>query len=249
MNNANRHTLADAYGSGKFGLSFELFPPKTDAGEVALHRHVAKLVEFGPSYITCTYGAGGSTREKTLQIISQVKSQHGLPVASHLTCVGSTVDDLRNYLIEAQRAGVDYIVCPARRSAAGRVVVHTGSGRVVLCQRAGGVVCVASFPEFGIAVAGYPEKHQEAPSAEADLENLKRKADAGADAVITQLFYNNDDFLQLPRPIRRKRHHGSLGARRAAGDEPISNSTHYIAMRGETTAGIRFPVWVNTKTM
>ena len=65
--------------------SFELFPPKTDKGEEALRKHVAKLVEFGPSYITCTYGAGGSTRDKTLAIVAQVKQQHGLPVASHLT--------------------------------------------------------------------------------------------------------------------------------------------------------------------
>ena len=194
MNNAQQHNLADAYGSGKFGLSFELFPPKTPAGEKALYRHVAALVEFGPSYITCTYGAGGSTREKTLEIISAVKSQHGLPVASHLTCVGSTVSDLRNYLTEAQRSGVDHIVALRGDPPQGETSFTPVAGGLRYANELVELLR-SEFPGFGIAVAGYPEKHQEAPSAKTDLENLKRKVDAGADAVITQLFYNNDDFF------------------------------------------------------
>ena len=196
MNYDEPHNLADAYGAGKFGLSFELFPPKTDAGETALYKHVEKLVEFGPSYITCTYGAGGSTREKTLGIISEVKKRHGLPVASHLTCVGSTVDDLRNYLTEAQRAGVDYIVALRGDPPRGETSFKATEGGL---RYANELVALlrSEFKDFGIAVAGYPEKHQEACSLEVDLENLKRKVDAGADVVITQLFYNNNDFFEF----------------------------------------------------
>src|SRR3954453_5055552 len=102
--------LREAYPAGKFGISFELFPPKTDSGEVELFRHVAELVRFEPSYITCTYGAGGSTRDKTLGIVERVQREFGVPVAAHLTCVGSSCDQLRGYLGEAQRRGIENIV-------------------------------------------------------------------------------------------------------------------------------------------
>src|SRR5579871_3795630 len=92
--------LSAAYGPGKFGLSFELFPPKTPAGDEELARHLEQLMVFAPSYVTCTYGAGGSTREKTLDVIAGVRERYQVPVASHLTCVGSTVADLRTYLQE-----------------------------------------------------------------------------------------------------------------------------------------------------
>lgn len=194
MTTPRLHPLADTYTAGRFGLSFELFPPKTEQGEEALRKHVAKLVEFGPSYITCTYGAGGSTRDKTLAIVADVKQRHGLPVASHLTCVGATIDQLRGYLIEARERGIDYIVAlrgdPPRGESTFRPVANG------LCYANELVALIrGEFPDFGIAVAGYPEKHQEAVSPEVDLDNLKRKADSGADVVITQLFYNNADFF------------------------------------------------------
>jgi methylenetetrahydrofolate reductase (NADPH) len=103
-------TISQAYGPGKFGLSFELFPPKTAAGTEELFEHVARLVEFQPDYVTCTYGAGGSTRAKTLEIISEVRRRFGCVVASHLTCVGSTVDELRDYLRAAAQNSIGNIV-------------------------------------------------------------------------------------------------------------------------------------------
>jgi methylenetetrahydrofolate reductase (NADPH) len=186
--------LCDFFGPDRFGLSFELFPPKTEAGDQALLRHVEKLVAFRPDFFTCTYGAGGSTREKTLDVVARVKKSFHIPVASHLTCVGATVDQLRDYLGAAADRGVDFIV--ALRG-------DPPHGETEFVQSAGGLryanelvaLIRAEFPKFGVAVAGYPEVHQEAPSAEVDLENLKRKVDAGADCVVTQLFYNNDDFF------------------------------------------------------
>jgi methylenetetrahydrofolate reductase (NADPH) len=188
--------MRHAYGPDKFGLSFELFPPKTEAGETELFQHLTELMSFEPSYVTCTYGAGGSTREKTLDIVARVRKDFGCPVASHLTCVGSTVDDLRTYLHEAAARGIENIVALRGDPPKGQTEFQaiTGGFRyaadlVQLIHR--------EFPQFGIAVAGYPETHQEALSPESDLENLKRKVDAGANVVITQLFYCNDDFFRF----------------------------------------------------
>jgi methylenetetrahydrofolate reductase (NADPH) len=195
-------SLAKTYQPGRLGLSFELFPPKTPAGEEAMFSHVRQLMEFKPSFITCTYGAGGSTRDKTLEIVEQVKRRHQLAVASHLTCVGSTVDQLRAYLQEAQSRGIDYIVAlrgdPPRGDTQFRAVAggfSYANELVALIRR--------EFPGFSIAVAGYPETHQEAPSPEADLENLRRKVASGADVVITQLFYINDDFYRFRERCER----------------------------------------------
>ena len=185
-----------AYGSNKFGLSFELFPPKTERGEAALYRHVERLMEFCPSFITCTYGAGGSTRNKTLDVVQQVKQRFDISVASHLTVVGSTVGDLRHYLNDAQARDVENIVALRGDPPAGEDHFQQAEGGL---QYANELVALlrAEFPDFGVAVAGYPEIHQEAPSPQADLENLKRKVETGADVVITQLFYNNDAFFRF----------------------------------------------------
>ncbi len=189
-------SLTKHYGPGKLGLSFELFPPKTDAGEAAMYRHVDQLVEFKPDFITCTYGAGGSTRDKTLGIVEQVKQRYNLPVASHLTCVGSTVDQLRDYLKEAATRGIDYIVALRGDPPRGETSFQAVEGGLSYANELVEVIR-GEFPDFGIAVAGYPETHQEAPSPEIDLANLKRKVDAGADVVVTQLFYDNADFFRF----------------------------------------------------
>jgi methylenetetrahydrofolate reductase (NADPH) len=189
-------TLSAAYGAGKFGLSFELFPPKTDQGVTNLFQHVARLVEFQPSFITCTYGAGGSSQGTTLEVVSRVKQDFRVPVATHLTCVGRTENDLRAYLQKAHEAGVENVV--ALRGDPPR-------GDSEFCPVAGGLryanelvtLIRGEFPQFGIAVAGYPETHQEAPNPVVDIENLKRKVDAGADVIITQLFYDNEDFFRF----------------------------------------------------
>ena len=189
-------SIKDAYENGRFGLSFELFPPKTPESESMMWRTVDDLMAFEPSLITCTYGAGGSTRGTTLDVIEGVRSRHNLPVASHLTCVGSSVDELRAYLREAGDRGVSAIVAlrgdPPKGETSFTPVadgLRYASELVALIR--------SEFPEFGILVAGYPETHQEAVNAEADLDNLKRKCDAGGDVVVTQLFYDNADFFRF----------------------------------------------------
>jgi methylenetetrahydrofolate reductase (NADPH) len=189
-------TIADAYGPNRFGLSFELFPPKTAEALTSLEHHVAELVKFQPSYITCTYGAGGSTQDRTLEVIGAVRRQHGLPVATHLTCVGRTPEQLLAYLRKAEELGIDNVVALRGDPPKGETEFKAmeggfryGNELVAFIRR--------ELPHLGIAVGGYPEKHLEAPSHDVDLANLKRKVDAGADAVITQLFYHNEDFFRF----------------------------------------------------
>ncbi len=193
--------FGEAYGSGRFGLSFEIFPPKTPAGEEALFATVVELVAFRPSFVTCTYGAGGSTREKTLELTVAIRERYGVSTAAHLTCVGSSHADLGAWLANAATRRVENIVAlrgdPPRGES--RFVPADGGPAhaielVTLIRR--------EFPHFGVAVAGYPETHQEALSPEADLAHLKRKVEAGADVVITQLFYDNRDFFAFQRRYR-----------------------------------------------
>lgn len=189
-------SVAQFYTSEHKGLSFELFPPKTEQGDAALMRHMEALMQFSPDYITCTYGAGGSTQTKTMDVITAVKTAFDVPVASHLTCVGSTADDLRSYLEEASRKEVDFLVALRGDPPQGDSKFQAVEGGFSYANELVEFIR-AEFPQFGMAVAGYPEVHQEALSAESDLENLKRKVDAGADIVITQLFYDNTDYFDF----------------------------------------------------
>jgi methylenetetrahydrofolate reductase (NADPH) len=191
------------YPAEKFTLSFELFPPKTAAGEEAMYEHVRALMAYEPDVVTCTYGAGGSTRDKTLEITQQVRQRFGVRVASHLTCVGSTIEQLREYLAEAQARGVENIVAlrgdPPKGETSFQPVVGGLSYANELVE-----LIRCEFPQYGMAVAGYPETHQEAVSPESDLDNLVRKVNCGAHCIITQLFYDNADFFRFRTACERR---------------------------------------------
>jgi len=189
-------SISSTYATGRLALSFELFPPKTPEAEGVMWGTVADLMAFRPALVTCTYGAGGSTRDKTLDVIAGVRSRHDVAVASHLTCVGSTVDELRGYLRQARDRGTAAIVALRGDPPKGETTFQPAAGGLRYAAELVALIH-AEFPEFDILVAGYPETHQEAVSPAADLENLKRKCDAGADVVVTQLFYDNADFLRF----------------------------------------------------
>jgi methylenetetrahydrofolate reductase (NADPH) len=188
--------LRDFFGSDRKGLSFELFPPKTDEQVETLMATVAELNEFEPDFFTCTYGAGGSTRDRTLQILQAVKERYGHRVATHLTCVGSTVDQLRAYLNSALEIGTDYVVALRGDPPKGETEFRQVAGGLRYANELVSLIR-SDYPQLGVAVAGYPEVHQEAPSAEIDLDNLKRKVDCGADIIVTQLFYENADYFRF----------------------------------------------------
>jgi len=195
-------TLANHFSGKRKGLSFELFPPKSDAGVATLLEAVRELMTFRPDFFTCTYGAGGSTRDRTLQVVQAVHREFNVPVASHLTCVGSTVEQLRDYLRAAKQAGVSYIVALRGDPPKGETEFRAVDGGLSYANELVELIR-SDFKELGIAVAGYPEVHQEAVDAATDLANLKRKVDAGADIVVTQLFYDNADFFRFEEDCRK----------------------------------------------
>jgi len=189
-------SLSEHYRGSRPAISFELFPPKTAAGLDKLTEHVRRLCAFEPSFFTCTYGAGGSSRGTTLEVLRRVREATRLPVASHLTCVGATAEQLEQYLSDAHQQQIDYIVALRGDPPKGTETFEAVAGGLRYANELVELIR-SKFGQFGIAVAGYPEVHQEATDARTDLDNLKRKVDAGADIVITQLFYNNDDFYRF----------------------------------------------------
>jgi len=197
LNNLSKSAqLRNVYAHGRFGLSYEFFPPKTAEGEADLFENFSELVKYNASFATCTYGAGGSTRDKTLEIAGRLKREYALTVASHLTCVGAARDTLAAYLQRAEAVGIDYIVALRGDPPNGEKKFSPVPGGFSYANELVAFIR-EQFPGFGVAVAGYPETHPEAPNRTTDLENLKRKVDAGADVVITQLFYDNDDFYRF----------------------------------------------------
>jgi len=204
-------------------LSFEVFPPRDDAAEARLNSALPKLRDLGPGFMTCTYGAGGSTRDKTLQIASRLRHELKVEAACHLTCVGSSRAELHAIVGRIRDAGIENIVAlrgdPPQGEKSFRPAADGltyGSELVELIRRdveRGG-------PEFGIAVAGYPETHTEAESPASDLANLSRKVAAGADVVITQLFFDNEDFFAF----RRRAENAGIGVPIVPGLMPVRSA-------------------------
>jgi methylenetetrahydrofolate reductase (NADPH) len=186
-------------------ISFELFPPKTDVGMRTIRqRLLPNLAKHNPSYMTVTYGAMGSTQSKTLEIASLIKNEFGFESACHLTCVGSSRADINDILSKIRDAGISNIV-------ALRGDPPQGSDTFVVPQdgfaHADGLIKHIRTTEpndapFGLAVAGYPEKHIEASDLNVDIQNLKVKIDAGGDIIITQLFYDNKAYFDFVDKVR-----------------------------------------------
>lgn len=187
-------------------ISFEVFPPKTNEAFARLLEVFPRLVALRPDFMTVTYGALGTTQERTLEIAAMILGDYNLPTACHLTCVGSSRRQLDEILSAIHDAGIRNIVAlrgdppkgetkfipPADGLAhASELVEHIHD----FSRRNGG-------GRFGIAVAGYPEKHVEAPDMASDLAHLRRKVDAGADCVITQLFFDNAHFFRFVEAAR-----------------------------------------------
>jgi len=190
----------------KPAISFEVFPPKTEAAMDNLKEILPELVALRPDCMTVTYGALGSTQERTLEIASLIQNQFKVRTACHLTCVGASRSALDGILDEIHASGIRNIVAlrgdPPKGEAsfvppkdgyshANELVTHIRAR-----EKSG------KIGPLGIAVAGYPEKHLEAPDMETDLRNLKRKIEAGADCVVTQLFYDNRQYFNFVKAAR-----------------------------------------------
>ena len=210
--------VVDVYGKGKFGLSFEIFPPKSEAGNPQLFAALEALMVYRHSFVSCTYGAAGSTQGKTLELTVKISKTFGVTTAAHRTCVGSTVEEIRQWLKEAVDLGIENIIALRGDPPKGQVEFKKPEGGFAYANELVALIR-QEFPHFSIAVAGYPETHQEAPSPAVDLANLKRKVKAGADAVITQLFYDNRDFFDF----RRRYEEAGIAAPLVPGILPVVN--------------------------
>ena len=177
-------------------FSFEFFPPKDEKGAGQLFATISELVPLKPSYVSVTYGAGGSTRELTHDLVVRIQRETSLTVVSHLTCVGSTRDEIRAILEKYQASGIENIMALRGDPPAGQSsFVQTPGG----FGKAAELVAFIKqhFPAMGIGVAGYPEGHVETPNRLKELDHLKQKVDQGADYICTQLFFDNHDFYDF----------------------------------------------------
>jgi methylenetetrahydrofolate reductase (NADPH) len=170
-------------------FSFEFFPPKTEQGERNLEDALAELRTLEPSFVSVTYGAGGSTREKTIEIVKRIREQYGLEAMAHFTCVGATVPELRGTLDEMTGAGIDNVLALRGDPPAGEEQWTATEGGLEYSREL--VELIAGDYPFAIGAACFPETHIHAESPEADLEHLVEKVAAGVDFLITQLFFDN----------------------------------------------------------
>jgi methylenetetrahydrofolate reductase (NADPH) len=175
-------------------VSLEFFPPKTAALEQSLWQAITRLAPLGPRFVSVTYGAGGSTRERTHAIVARLRRETELEPAAHLTCVGASRDEIDAVARDYWDAGIRHIVALRGDPPAGGGYVPHPDGYARAIDLVAGLKRVA---DFEISVAAYPETHPEAASAAADLDNLKRKLDAGATRAITQFFFDIDCYLRF----------------------------------------------------
>ena len=177
-------------------FSFEFFPPRTREGAEQLYKTMVDLVLLRPSYVSVTYGAGGSTRELTHGLIIRIREHTGLTVVSHMTCVGSTKADIGEILREYREHGIDDIMALRGDPPKGETSFRQPEGG--FAHAADLVAFVrGGFPTMGIGVAGFPEGHPETPNRLIEMDYLKAKVEAGADYICTQLFFDNRDFYDF----------------------------------------------------
>jgi methylenetetrahydrofolate reductase (NADPH) len=184
-----------------FSISFEFFPPNTPEMEETLWRSIKRLEPLAPRFVSVTYGAAGSTRERTHRTVRRIVDETTLVPAAHLTCVGATRDDINEVADDYWNAGVRHIVALRGDPAAGTTTYtpHPGGYPYAADLVAG----LRKRRDFELSVAAYPEGHPDATSAQSDLDNLKRKIDAGATRAITQFFFFNDIYFRFIERARR----------------------------------------------
>lgn len=192
----------EIYRGKKPVFSLEIFPPKNSDGEKELFETLDILNSFCPAFISITYGAGGKTREKTLSLALKIMNRYEVDVVPHYTCVNSSRDEIAEYLQEIEDAGIENILALRGDPPIGEKEFKKPENGFQYANEL--VKFIKRRTSLSIGVAGYPEGHKESLSKEIDLKNLKKKIDAGADVVITQLFYNNSyftDFINRARNI------------------------------------------------
>ncbi|MBI3451884.1 MAG: methylenetetrahydrofolate reductase [Rhodospirillales bacterium] len=217
-------------------ISFEFFPPKTEEMDRQLWQAVKRLEPMGPRFVSVTYGAGGTTRERTHAIVRRIAAETPLDAVAHLTCVGATRDEVDAVARDYWRSGIRHIVALRDDPPAGQAkyAPHPG-GYAYAADLVAGLKRIA---DFEISVAAYAETHPEALSAAADLDNLKRKLDAGATRAITQYFFDVDLFLRFRDRVRA----AGITAPLTPGILPVTNFAQVVKFSAACGAGV--PPWL-----
>src|ERR1035437_3381472 len=218
-------------------ISFEFFPPKNDEAMANLLDTLARLHELRPSFATCTYGAGGSTRAPTLEVTLKIKQQFNLEAMAHFTCVGQTLKDIDGVLENFAAHGIENVLAlrgdlPSNQPEPPEGWFPDFKNAVDLLRH----LRKQFGKTFSLGCAGYPEKHPEAPDFETDLRRLKEKVDAGADFIITQLYFDNEHFFRF---VKRSREIG-ITVPIIAGIMPVTNVAQikkFTAMCGAAVPG------------
>lgn len=218
-------------------ISFEFFPPKTDEMEVKLWNAISTLKNLKPDFVSVTYGAAGSTRKRTHETIAKIIKETDLKPASHLTCIGASKEEVNEIVQNYWDIGVRHIVAlrgdmPAQSPT---YQLHE-DGYKYASELVAGIKKIA---DFDISVAGYPEKHPEAKSLDEDIDNLKRKVDAGANRVITQFFFDADHYFRFVEKCQKAKIEVPI----IPGILPVTNvkqTRHFAKM-----CGASIPSWMN----
>jgi methylenetetrahydrofolate reductase (NADPH) len=222
---------------GDVAVSFEFFPPKSEKMEAQLWDAVTQLKPLAPSFVSVTYGAGGSTRERTHATVARIIAEAKLPAAAHLTCVAASKAEIREVAEQYWEAGVRHIV--ALRGDAGEpgapFVPHP-EGYASAAELVAGLKTIAPFE---ISVAAYPETHPDAVSAEADIDNLKRKLDAGATRAISQFFFSPETFFRFRDTCLA----AGIDAPILPGILPVTNVAQ--ARKFAAACGAAIPAWMD----
>ncbi len=227
--------IRDIFKNNRTSLSFEFFPPKSPAASENLFNAIAELQNLAPAYVSVTYGAGGTTRELTHDLVVRIQREIAIPVVSHLTCVGSTKDEILAILNRYSEKGIQNNM-PLRGDA------HKGSLNWQATE--GGFTYAKELvafikeqhPQMGIGVAGFPEGHPECPNRLIEMDHLKAKVDAGADYICTQLFFDNRDFYDFCERCEL----AGITVPIVAGIMPVTSMANLQRM-AELSAGSRFP--------
>ena len=216
-------------------FSFEFYPPKKDQDWEKLFHNISELIPLHPAYVSVTYGAGGSTRDKTHDLVVRIQNETKIPVVSHLTCVGSNEHDIEGILKRYAEHGIDNILALRGDPPKGSSEFTKTEGGF---DHASDLVAFIKrkFPNMGIGVAGFPEGHPQTQNRLAEMDHLKAKVDAGADYIVTQLFFDNRDFFDFCERCTLAGIHVPV----IAGIMPITTKKGMYRM-AELSPGTRFP--------
>lgn len=227
--------VKDILNANSLSFSFEFFPPKTDKGWGSLFETISDLEPLKPAYVSVTYGAGGSTRDRTHDLVTKIEKDTGITVVSHLTCVGSSKDEIMGILKKYDEAGISNILALRGDAPEGTQKWEQHPDGF---KHASELVAFIKkhFPHMGVGVAGFPEGHPETPNRLKEIDYLKAKVDEGADYIVTQLFFDNRDFYDFCERCDI----AGINIPIVAGIMPIVTKSGMDRM-AELAAGVKFP--------